>query len=129
MVVKNQLLAMIEISSFSAPSSFEPGGRRFESVRARISIQQVSRDFIFLAAPFASAQVFDPFHACECSVTTPTSGGALWAAGLADEHAVSIETQTRPSIDVRLKAEILRWCIMRSASGSSRPGPVGGLTH
>jgi hypothetical protein len=27
---------------------FEPGGREFESLRARISIQQVSRDIIFL---------------------------------------------------------------------------------
>jgi hypothetical protein len=35
-VVKNQLLATIKISDFSVPSSFEPGGRRFESVRARI---------------------------------------------------------------------------------------------
>jgi hypothetical protein len=35
-VVKNQLLAMIKFSSFSVLSSFEPGGREFESLRARI---------------------------------------------------------------------------------------------
>jgi len=35
-VVKNQLLATIENSQFSALVSFEPGGRRFESLRARI---------------------------------------------------------------------------------------------
>jgi hypothetical protein len=40
-VVKNQLLATIKISNFSVPSSFEPGGRRFESVRARFSIKKL----------------------------------------------------------------------------------------
>ena len=34
-VVKNQLLALTRISNFSIPSSFEPGGREFESLRAR----------------------------------------------------------------------------------------------
>jgi hypothetical protein len=38
-VVKNQLLALTRISNFSIPSSFEPGGRRFESVRARNEIK------------------------------------------------------------------------------------------
>jgi hypothetical protein len=34
-VVKNQRLTIIKISQFSVPSSFEPGGREFESLRAR----------------------------------------------------------------------------------------------
>jgi alpha-D-ribose 1-methylphosphonate 5-triphosphate diphosphatase PhnM len=50
--------------------------------------------------------------ACECSVTTPTSGGALCDAGLADEHAANIEAQTKPRINVRWEDEILRSCIV-----------------
>jgi hypothetical protein len=35
-VVQNQRLPIIQISNFSVPSSYEPGGREFESLRARI---------------------------------------------------------------------------------------------
>jgi hypothetical protein len=35
-VVENQRFTKLKISNFSVPSSFEPGGRRFESVRARL---------------------------------------------------------------------------------------------
>ena len=35
MVVTDQLLAIIKISEFPVSSSFEPGGREFESLRAR----------------------------------------------------------------------------------------------
>jgi len=34
-VVKNQLLAIINIPNSSVPSSYEPGGREFEFLRAR----------------------------------------------------------------------------------------------
>jgi hypothetical protein len=43
-VVKNQRLPNFKISEFSVPSSFEPGGRRFESVRARFSIKVLPGD-------------------------------------------------------------------------------------
>ena len=43
-VVENQRFTNLEISNFSIPSSFEPGGRRFESVRARFSIPVKSKD-------------------------------------------------------------------------------------
>jgi len=47
-VVKNQRLPNTKISNFSVPSSFEPGGREFESLRAHFCIQGTRTLYRFL---------------------------------------------------------------------------------
>jgi hypothetical protein len=71
-VVKNQILAIIKISKFSVPSGFEPGGRRFESVRARFSIKVPQSGQVPCLPRFRRA-ASSTIHAaswCECAFTS-----------------------------------------------------------